>query len=423
MFEFNKSVIVGYDLSNEYSQISYYTAGDDIAKTVSIKEGEEEYCIPLCLFKRSEVNQWFVGADAVRYSQADEGELIWQLWDRALIGEPVTVAGEQFDPISLLTLYVRRTLNILTNIVSKNSIAGIMFTVPGLTKRAIEVLTKVSSALDYKSARIGFLGREESIFYFVINQPRELWGHDVAVYDYSGKELACYTFRLNRITRPVVSFVEKQEFFPGDLSDREKDDAFLNVVHQTVDGRVVSCAYLLGDGFTGEWCNDSLRELCRNRRSFRGNNLYSRGACYAMQDRLKGIGNENKSIIFLGKDKLKANIGMDVIRGRENSYLALLDGGENWFDSKKKTEVILNEGNSFSVKITPLDGRNVRNVNIVLDGLNEHEPKSVRLKIEAVMESEDVLRINVTDLGFGEFFEGSNRLFTRTISLSEENGS
>ena len=127
MFEFNKSVIVGYDLSNEYSQISYYTAGDDIAKTVSIKEGEEEYCIPLCLFKRSEVNQWFVGADAVRYSQADEGELIWQLWDRALIGEPVTVAGEQFDPISLLTLYLRRTLNILTNIVSKNSIAGIMF--------------------------------------------------------------------------------------------------------------------------------------------------------------------------------------------------------------------------------------------------------------------------------------------------------
>jgi hypothetical protein len=46
----------------------------------------------------------------------------------------------------------------------------------------------------------------------------------------------------------------------------------------------------------------------------------------------------------------------------------------------------------------------------------------VRLRIEAVMESEDVLRINVTDLGFGEFFEGSNRLFTRTISLTEDNG-
>ncbi len=422
MFEFNKSVIVGYDLSNEYSQISYYTSGDDIAKTVSIKEDEEEYCIPLCLFKRSEVNQWFVGADAIRYSQADEGEMIWQLWDRALIGEPVTVAGEQFDPIALLTLYVRRTLNMLTNIVNKNSIEGIMFTVPGLTKRAIEVLTAVSSALDYKSAKIGFLGREESIFYFIINQPKELWGHDVAVYDYAGKDLTCYTFRLNRITRPVVSFVEKQDFTPGDLPDREKDDAFLDIVHQTVDGRVVSCAYLLGDGFAGEWCNDSLRELCRNRRSFRGNNLYSRGACYAMQDRLKGVKNEDKNIIFLGRDKLKANIGMDVIRGRENSYLALLDGGENWFDSKKKAEVILNEGNSFTVKITPLDGRNVRNVNIVLDGLNEHEPKSVRLRIEAVMESEDVLRINVTDLGFGEFFEGSNRLFTRTISLTEDNG-
>ena len=417
MFEFNKSVIVGYDLSNEYSQISYYTAGDALAKTVSIREGEEEYCIPPVLFKRSEVNQWFVGADAIAYSEAHEGELIGRLWDRALVGESVSVGGEKFDPLALLTLYVRRTLNLLTNLVNKKDVTGIMFTVPNLTKRAIEVLSVVTSSLDFKSARISFMGREESIFYYVINQPEELWKRDVVVYDYNGSRITGFKFRLNRITRPVVCFVDRQEFALDKEDDRDKDRRFLDIVHETTDGQLVSCAYLLGDGFNGDWCRDSLAELCRNRRSFKGNNLYSRGACYAMQDKLASSSGENKKIVFLGNDKLKANIGMDVIRGKEKSYYALLDGGENWFDSRKRVEVILDEGNTFTITITPLDGRGVRHIEIVLDGLKDHEPKSVRLRIEAIMESEDMLRLNVTDLGFGEFYPASDQLFTRTISL------
>ena len=99
-----------------------------------------------------------------------------------------------------------------------------------------------------------------------------------------------------------------------------------------------------------------------------------------------------------------------------------MDGGENWFDSKKSVDVILDKGNSFTVTITPLDGRGVRHIEIVLDGLKEHEPKTVRLRIETLMESEDVMRLNVTDLGFGDFFPASNQLFTRTISLTGTGG-
>ncbi len=417
MFEFNKSVIVGYDLSNEYSQISYYTTGDELAKTISMRDGEEAYCVPLCLFKRSEVNQWYVGADAIAYSEVEKGELIGQLWDRALIGDPVTVAGEQFDPLALLTLYLRRSLNSLTNMVNKNDVTGIMFTVPELTSRAIDVLETVTASLDFKNAKISFMGREESIYYYMINQPDELWKHDVVVYDYNDNRLLSFNFRLNKITKPVVCFVERKEHQFPSLSDEEKDSFFLNTVHETVDGHVVSCAYLIGEGFSGDWCRESLKELCRNRRSFRGNNLYSRGACYAMQDKLSGKKNEDKKIVFLGREKLKANIGLDVIKKGEKSYFALLDGGDNWYDSGKSVEVILDKGNSFELTITPLDGRNKRRIEIVLDGLKEHEPKTVRLRIEAIMESEDILRLNVVDLGFGDFFAGSSQLFTRTISL------
>lgn len=418
MFGIGDSVVVGYDLSNEYAQISYCTGKPDSIKTVSLSPGEEQYNIPVCLFKRGEVNQWFVGKDAITYSEIEEGEMVKQLWDRALIGEPVTVADEEFDPLSLLALYVRRSLVILYNEVKKEHIKGIMFTVPELTKRAIEILNVISASIDIKDIPIGFMGREESIFYYVVMQPKELWNHDVMVFDYNASRMPVYTFRLNRNTKPLVAFVDKQVYEINELSDEDKDARFTDIIKESTDGRIVSLAYLLGDGFNGEWTKESIRELCRNRRAFKGNNLYSRGACYGMYEKLSSK-LENRNIIFLGADKLKANIGMNVMRGNTQSYLALLDGGENWFDSKKTVDLILDTGNDFVLTITPLDGRNVRQVEIVLDGLGEHEPKAVRIRLEVVMESESIVRVNVTDMGFGEFKPASNQLFTKQITLND----
>ncbi len=422
MFGKERSVVVGYDLSNEYAQISYLKSGASEPATLAVGGDEESFMIPLCLFKRKEVNQWFAGTDALEYSKIDEGELTDGLWERALKGDTVTVVGEEFDPLALLTLYVRRTLSALTGSdtgIKRDDIAGIMFTVPHLTKRAVDVLGAVAVSLEYSGTKVGFLGREESIFYYVTAGEKELWKHDVLIYDGSDTLIDCYRFFVNKITKPMVALVEKTSYDITDGADAVRDDEFLGIVHDTTDGHIVTCAYLIGKGFGGQWCRESLRELCRNRRTFKGNNLYSRGACYAMEDRLKGLKNEDRDMIFLGNDKLKANIGMNVIRCGEESYLALLDGGDNWFDAVKKVDLILDEGNSFTVTITPLDGRNIKKTEIVLDGLKEHEPKAQRIRLEVMMESEDMIRFNVTDLGFGEFDPGSGQLFTKTIRISD----
>ena len=227
------------------------------------------------------------------------------------------------------------------------------------------------------------------------------------------------------MTMPLVAFVDRKEYeavggYNGSEAEAEvMDNRFSDVVKDSLAGHIVSCAYLLGTGFEGDWCKDSLRELCRNRRAFRGNNLYSRGACYAMQDNLT-TKLDKRNMIFLGKGKLRANVGMNVMRGREESYLALLDGGENWFDSKKTVDFLLGEGNSFVITITPLDGKNVRNVEVVLDGLGDHEPGTVRIQLEVLMESEDTIRINATDMGFGAFRMATHQLFTQKIQIKTD---
>lgn len=418
MFGATDKIIIGYDLLNEYAQISFGHLNDENLQTVSLVEGMEQYNIPVCLFKRSEVNQWFFGKEAEAYCAVEEGVLITDLLEHALVGDEVAVEEAYFDPIALLTLFIKRSLSLLGNVAIKGKIAGIMFTVPVLSGRSIAVLNKIALLLDLKETEIAFQGREESIYHYLIHQPRELWKHDVEVYDFVGRIMKSYHFYQNKHTKPIVAFVEESSHDEAVRNETAMlDETFQNIIAQTTADKIVSCAFMIGEGFSGEWCKDSLRILCRNRRVFRGNNLYSKGACYSMQERLKKT-EYLPERIFLGKDKLKANIGMNVIRKQESSYLALLNGGENWYDSKKECDVILHNGNSFSIMITPLDGRNVKTVEVVLQGLPAREERTSRLHLQVLMETEDILRISVTDMGFGEIVPSSGQVFTQQITLS-----
>ena len=60
------SVLVGYDLGEKYSQISYCVYGQEEATTIATVVGTKQYNIPTMLCKREGVNQWFYGKDAVK---------------------------------------------------------------------------------------------------------------------------------------------------------------------------------------------------------------------------------------------------------------------------------------------------------------------------------------------------------------------
>ena len=220
----------------------------------------------------------------------------------------------------------------------------------------------------------------------------------------------------NSNTRPMVAFVEEKDFGTLDGEDEEKDGQFLQIVQQSAPDNS-SSVFLLGEGFNGEWCQDSLRLLCHNRRVFKGNDLYSKGACISMRERMIDRAGHSSDMIFLGKDKLKTNVGMDVSRQGEDSYLAILDGGENWYECHKAWDVILREGNVVKFKLTPLDGRNVRHIEMVLDGLPQRERNTTRLHLEASMINDRTLKIQIKDMGFGEMFLSSELCFTQQIDL------
>ena len=410
----SERVVIGYDLNEANAQISYCPLHTYEAETVSSVMGDQIYDIPTVLCKRFEVNQWYYGREALKRAKDGEGVLVEGLLEKARNGIFVVVEDEEYDPVLLLSLFVKKSLSILSAVVPLNKIAGFMFTTDTIDEQTVKIFQTIVEGLSLKTKQIFFQSHVESFYDYTIHQEKDIWLGQVLACEYEKEVLTTHRLEFNKNTTPVVAFSETEKF--TNIEFGNKDRNFLNVLHKNCDGRYVSSIQLIGNGFKEKWYDDSLKYMCVNRRVFAGNNLYSKGACYGMLEKLSPseIGNAH---LYLGKDKLKANVGMDVLRRGQESYLALLDAGGNWYDAKAEVEFIMPEDNKLTFKISSLIGSKVSNATMELDGMVERETGTIRMNLQMEMLSDTVVHVVVRDLGFGEFFPSTNQIWEKEIVL------
>ena len=426
------SVLVGYDLNDGFSQIScmVYSGENDEnteIETVATVMGTKQYNIPMALCKPKEAGKWLYGKDALNSAEEVDSVLITDLIELARKGEMITVEEEELDPVALLALFIKRSLSLMSFITTPDNISAIMFTVDKLDDRMVEVLAKATANLNLKTAHIYFQSHTESFYFFILHQPQDLWNYQVLACEHNGERLKTYRMERNKKTTPIVVLIEEETFNTVKLpNENEKDEVkeslykladekFMDILKKQCDERIVSCAYLLGDGFRNDWAKESLRFLCRNRRAFQGNNLFSKGACFAMLDKLEPS-EVCREHIFLGEDKLKSNVGMTVLKRGKESYYALLDAGENWYEVHKECEFLLpGEENTISFLVTPLTGKRAEIQEIVLEGAPVREGAFSRYEMVINMSSVGCIEAKITDLGFGELFPADGKVWRKQL--------
>lgn len=410
-------VVLGYDLDDFNAQISYCPLNSYDAETVSSVMGNQIYDIPTVLCKRLEVNQWYYGREALRQAEAGAGTLVEGLFEKARKGIPVVVEDEEYDPVLLLSLFVKKSISILSAVVPLSKIAGVMFTTNTIDEQTVKIFNTIVEGLALKTKRIYFQSHVESLYYYTIHQPKDVWNGQVLACEYEKDMMITHRLEFNRNTTPIVAFSETECF--NNIEIGNKDRNFLNILHKNCDGRYVSSIQLIGNGYKEEWYKDSLKYMCVNRRVFAGNNLYSKGACYGILEKLSPS-DVGKEYIYLGKDKLKTNIGMEVLKRGQTSYLALLDAGVNWYESKAEAEVIMQEDNVLQFKISSLIGNKVYVETMVLNELAERKKGTNRVRLQIEMVSDNKAYVVVEDLGFGEFYASTNQVWEKEILLDNQ---
>jgi len=425
----NNRYMVGYDLGEYESQISYCSLVNPTAETVPVVAGSEQYSIPTVLCKRIEVSQWFFGKEALRVADTEEGTLVTNLLSKARAGETVEIEGREYDAIALLTLFMKRSFGLFSMQASVEKIEILVITVRDLDGQTVSVLEQVVAGLGLKTERVFFQSYKESFYYYMLHQPTELWSGDPVIFDLQRDKMTTYILESNRRTIPTVTFSCEADFTQFPIADEAAmDQEFFEVAASVMQGREVSSVFLIGEGFQNTNLDTSLRYLCRGgRRTFKGNNLYSKGAAYGASERLCPS-KKGKEFVFLGVQKLKSNLGLQMLRNGQDSYKTLLDAGVNWYDAKNTCQFYLETGNTIYVAVTPLTNIQATRrpggkypviyEEILLEGLPERAKRTTRLELRVMMSDVQTVQIEVEDLGFGEIAKPTHQIWKKTIVLS-----
>jgi hypothetical protein len=417
-----EKLAVGYDIGDGYAQISYCVANGSGTEPETLPGAPESdsFLIPLVLCKKEGSNQWFFGHEAIKHGQEEGYILVEHLWNLVLAEEPILIEGEEIYPLALLTLFVKKSLAMLTMVAAPpEKITAILFTTDNLNEGREQILHSLVQGLGLKFDHVFVRDHGECYYDYMLRQPRELWTEDSLLLWAGEEQIVAYRLTGNERTSPKCMYVEEAAYpfhFPKGEGSLETDKQLLQIVSACCEGKRISSVYLIGETYGEEWMKESLRYLCRGRRVFQGSNLFSKGACYGA---LTGAGflPPESDFLYLNQDSLKANIGLKVNQRGEPIYYAMLDGGVPWAEAAGSEDFYLQQTEHVDILITPLIHRNGRLARITLDGLT---PAITRIRMELHMKSANQLEVTIEDLGLGEIHPGSGKIWNETVMLGDE---
>uniref|UniRef100_UPI004057855C DUF5716 family protein n=1 Tax=Agathobacter sp. TaxID=2021311 RepID=UPI004057855C len=402
---------LGIDLTERSAMISYYQLNMSEPETVSPIAGSNVYRIPLLLAKRKQQSQWYYGEEAKKMAKNSEVICIDSLLRRAVNGEFIKIEEESYDAVDLLALYLKKVIELPAFLGNISSYHYLVLSVERLTKENVAVFRMAAQKLGISLEQFMVIDHKESFYYFTLNQQERLWIHDVYLFEADGENLHYYGLKRNIKTIPQVITID--ESFRMTLKE-QKDAEFLSVLKKAFDNKNVSCVYLVGEGFEGEWMKDSLTFLCRGRRAFIGNNLYSKGACYAayIRDRQR-IWN----FIYMGENEVKFNLSLKIKNRGNAGFYTLISAGKNYFETQGECEVILAGTKEIDFWKQLPNSREAVIETLELTDLPNRPDRTTRLRITAMPSADDKIDVEIKDLGFGEIFKSTNKVWKYTMTM------
>lgn len=402
---------LGIDLTEQTAMISYYRLNMREPETVSPVVGSEVYQIPLLLAKQKQQPIWYYGDEAKQKGKKGEAICIESLLEKAMKEQMVEIEGEKYEAIELFSIFLKKIMKLPELLGNSLPCDCLFLTVERLTKENMAVFRKVAVLLGLSQEQFMVINHKESFYYYTLNQQESLWMHDVYLFEADKQSVHFYELERNIRTIPqVITIKESQRI----ALKEQKDMEFLSILKKNFENHRVSCTYLVGEGFDDDWMKESLAFLCRGRRVFLGNNLFSKGACYAayIRDYQKPW-----NFIYIGENDMKFNLSLKIKNRGNEETLTLIAAGRSYFEMESVCEVIL-DGSAEIVFLKRLpQSKEAVLEKLQLTDLPKRPNKTTRIRITAIPSSDNEIAIEIRDLGFGDICKSSKKVWNYTITM------
>jgi hypothetical protein len=418
-----RNLLVGYDLCDDFSGISCFNPKTFEPESICIGKDGNKFLIPTVVGVNKGTKEWVYGEEAIALEKEGNGVIVSNLLEKVRLGEEVTVLGTIFNPVTLLEKFLKKTLLLLKTYYPSNNIQKIVITVKKLDKKLISGIYTALMSLGIEKDRAFIQSHNQSYEYYALSQPKELWMNDVGLFDFDEEGLFYSQISIARNTPQNIVSTTNKDFteilsYAMLLEESEEriSSVFLNIAKSVLHKQIISTIYVTGKGFEGDWSNDALIELCKGKRIFKGNNLYTRGACFAARELADNP--KLNEFIFLGDEMVKYSLALQGYFNAKSSEIMLMKGTSNWYDVDEKLYVILDEEDCITVTLRDAWNRDKRIETLKLDGIPKRPNKTTRIEIRLKCLNSTTVILTAKDQGFGEFYPSSHRIWEKEIKIS-----
>lgn len=415
-----RKLIVGYDLCNDFTQISCYSYKTMEPIPIGIREGEDNCQIPTVLCVKTATKQWLFGDEAIACANDGAGILLDHLLKKVQSKEELELFGIEITGATLLEKFMRKTLTLIKNYFPTEVITKLVVTVQDTEPLLVEKIYEVLSLMGIEKERTLVMNHASAYLYYALSQDKSLWLNDVGLFDYNEKGLNFYQISMNRRYQPMIAGLAKTDYTEmmnmGKSSTSSKlAYIFENIANTALHKQIVSTLYFTGNGFEGGWADEVIKSLCVGRRVFFGQNLFTKGACYAA----KGFSEDRKSdnFIFMSDDMITSFVQIRVYFDTTYKDIQLTEAGENWYEVNKNIEVIPEGTTEIEIVLKNIMTRETTRHMKKLEQLPDRPDRMTRLLINLTCRDKSTGVITITDLGFGEIYEGTGQIMQFTLEI------
>lgn len=419
-----RKLLVGFDFCNDFSQISCYSRKSFEPESICYTDDDTKYMIPTVLGVRKDTKEWLFGEEAIAKAKLDQAVLIDQFVDRICRSEEFYVFDVKVAPETILEKFFRKCLSLLKRYYPNDMVAKLVVTIPVLDMNLIKLIYKALEALSLEKDRVSIQSHSQSAVNFAMSQSRDLWMNDVGIFDFEDRGLQYYQIKIDRKHVPMMITVKHKDLSDTlsfdlleDLNDRESlSYIFENLAKSVLYKQLVTTLYMTGKGFEGSWADEVFKHLCAGRRVFKGQNLYTKGACYYARQ-LSGEG-KTEEFIYLTEEMVASSIGITVYKDAHLSEYTLVNAGTLWYEANCQVQLIVDDMDEIVISVQDLYSKEVHNHSISLESLEKRPPKMTRIDLRITFDDPNTCVVTVKDMGFGEYFPSTNQVLEQTIMLS-----
>lgn len=419
-----RELIIGIDLRNDYSQLSYALNLTDEPSSISLEGQEDQILIPTTVGLVKNKKQWIYGREAKIMAEEKEAQVATKLLDKIKEKREVKIYGSFYDPVYILERYIYKILMELKIKWPDKNIKQMVVTICDTDTIVVDGIYKALENLGLGRDRVSVQSYSRSYVAYVLSQEKGIWMNDVALFDFDEKGFDYFQMSVDRRQIPHLARVKVKNYDDsikysklGQINfDGNLDYILENIINDALYMQIISTIYFTGKGFIDGIPMSTIKKISKGRKIYIGQNLYCKGACYSAVKLARK--NTLDNFVFLVDDTIHYSVSTTINDNDTEKDIYLGSLGASIFEKSKVMELILDEADQVRYKVRDKRGSVILEDAIVLDDLPKRPNKSTRIEVTLILISNSRFKLKIRDKGFGEIYPATDKVWEKEVAIN-----